>query len=166
MAKRQGFSLVELLVVVVIVGVVALGVTLSVRGTSERRLSREAERFAALVGQACEQAELGGREIGIVVDSGGYAFRRLAGTDWLDFPADGELRPRTWAEGLHAELAREGRTADLSSTPDGAPQLVCFSSGELTPFVLTLALGDAPMRYRVSGTEDATVEVKRVGAGR
>jgi hypothetical protein len=28
--------------------------------------------------------------------------------------------------------------------------------------VLTLALGDAP-RYRVSGTEDATLKVERVG---
>ncbi|HVT33059.1 MAG TPA: hypothetical protein VHE32_10445, partial [Rhodanobacteraceae bacterium] len=72
-------------------------------------------------------------------------------------------RPRYWIDGLHPDLAREGRRLDLFASRDGAPQLVCFSSGELTPFVLTLALGDAP-RYRVSGTEDATLDIERVAS--
>lgn len=158
-----GFSLVELLVVVAIVAVVALAVTLSIGGSAERQLRREAERFDALVGQACAEAELGGREIGVVVGTDGYAFRRLSGSDWQDLPIDGVLRPRRWIDGLDPELAREGRHVDLLAPGDAQPQLVCFSSGELTPFVLTLALGDAP-RYRVSGTEDATLDIERVAS--
>jgi general secretion pathway protein H len=158
-----GFSLVELLVVVAIVAVVALAVTLSIGGSAERQLRREAERFDALVGQACAEAELGGREIGVVVGTDGYAFRRLSGSDWQDLPIDGVLRPRRWIDGLDPELAREGRRVDLLAPGDAQPQLVCFSSGELTPFVLTLALGDAP-RYRVSGTEDATLDIERVAS--
>jgi general secretion pathway protein H len=160
-----GFSLIELLVVVAIVAVVALAVTLSIGGGAERHLRREAERFVALVGQACTEAELGGREIGIVVGADGYAFRRLSGSDWQDLPADGILRARRWIDGLDPALAREGRRVALVAPGDAAPQLVCFSSGELTPFVLTLALGDAP-RYRVSGAEDATLKIEHVGAVR
>ncbi|HVV96836.1 MAG TPA: GspH/FimT family pseudopilin [Rhodanobacteraceae bacterium] len=158
---RSGFSLIELLVVVAIVAVVALAVTLSIGGSADRQLRREAERFDALVGQACAEAELGGREIGIVVGSDGYAFRRLSGSDWQDIATDGVLRPRRWIEGLDPELAREGRRVELFAPGDGAPQLVCFSSGELTPFVLTLALGDAP-RYRIRGSEDATLKIESV----
>jgi general secretion pathway protein H len=161
----RGFSLIEILVVVAIVGVLALVVTLSIGGSTDRQVRREAERFQALIGQACEQAELSGREIGVFVDTGGYAFRLLAGADWLDLPGDSPLRPRSWIDGLRIELSREGRPVDLARTTDAAPRLVCFSSGELTPFALTLALGDAD-RIRVSGSADAVLATERVGARR
>ena len=159
----SGFSLIEILVVVAIIGVLALVVTLSISGSADRQMRREAERFGALMGQACEQAELSGREIGVVVDEGGYAFRLLSGTDWLDFPEDGALRPRRWIDGLRVELSREGRPVDFVAANDAAPQLVCFSSGERTPFALTLALGDAG-RYRISGGEGAALKTERIGA--
>jgi general secretion pathway protein H len=159
----RGFSLIEIIVVVVIVAVLALAVTLSMGGGAERHLSREAERFQTLVGQACAQAELSGREIGILVDGGGYSFELLTATGWQDFPSEGPLRARQWIEGIGADLTRAGRRVDLAAKPDAAPQLVCFSSGELTPFALTLALGDAP-HVRVSGAEDATLKTERVGA--
>jgi general secretion pathway protein H len=162
MRASRGFTLIEILVVVAIVGVLALVVTLSVTGSAERRVRRDAERFEALVGQACEQAELGGREIGIVVGDGGYRFRLMAGTDWIDFPADSVLKPRTWTGGLSIALAREGRPVDLGASVEALPQLVCFSSGERTPFVLTLALGDAP-RFRVVA-DDTTLRTERAGA--
>ena len=161
----RAFSLIELLVVVVIVGVLALAVTLSVGGSSQRQLLREADRFQALIGQACEEAELSGREIGVVVGAGGYSFRMLGGTEWRDFPADAPLRARQWIDGLRVDLSSAGRHIDLLATSDAAPQLVCFSSGELTPFALTLELGDAS-RYRVSGADDATLKTERVGAVR
>src|SRR3954468_24130532 len=44
-----GFSLIELLVVVAIIGIVALVATLSINGSSEHQLQREAERFEALI---------------------------------------------------------------------------------------------------------------------
>jgi general secretion pathway protein H len=159
----RGFSLIELLVVVVIVGVLALAVTLSVAGSAERRLARESERFRALIGQACERAELSGREIGVSVDASGYSFRILNGTEWQDFPDNGVLRSRRWIDSLRVDLAREGRGVDLSTRDDGAPQLVCFSSGELTPFTLTLALGDSA-RWRVRGRDDTTVTAQRLGS--
>jgi len=64
---------------------------------------------------------------------------------------------------LQVELSREGRNVDLSGARAASPQLVCFSSGELTPFALRLTLADAP-HYRVSGAEDATLKTERVGA--
>jgi general secretion pathway protein H len=158
----RGFSLIEVLVVVAIVGVLALVVTLSVTGSAERQVRREAERFEGLVGQACEQAELGGREIGVVVGDGGYAFRLMSGNDWIDFPGESTLRPRQWLGGLSVALTREGRPVDLGASADATPQLVCFSSGERTPFALTLALGDAP-RFRVIA-DDSTLKTERMGA--
>lgn len=161
--RPRGFTLIELLVVVVIVGVLAAALTLAVAGTAQRRLENEAERFRALLAHACGQAELSGREIGVVLDADGYAFRRLDGSEWHE-SGEGELRARHWPNALRLELDRAGRPLELATSQRPAPQLVCFSSGELTPFVLTLALGDAAVRYRVMGEDDGTLKVERVDA--
>ncbi|MGA9342792.1 MAG: type II secretion system minor pseudopilin GspH [Rhodanobacteraceae bacterium] len=158
-----GFTLIEILVVVVIMAVLAVAVTLAVGGGSERRLQQEAKRFEALVGLASEQAELSGREIGILLKPDGYAFEVLDGDAWQPAPASGELRARSWVKGLQTELTRDDRPVALDRGADDAvPQLVCFSSGELTAFTLTLALGDAPARYRIVGKDDGTVKLDRV----
>jgi general secretion pathway protein H len=162
LSTPRGFSLIELLVVVVIVAVLALAVTLSVAGGAERQLSREADRFESLVHFACEKAEQGGREIGVVVGSGGFSFQQLSGDKWLDVDADGDLRTRAWLEGVHVALSREGHDVDLDAR-DAPPPIVCFSSGEMTPFALTLALGDAKP-YRVTGSDDGTTRRDRIEA--
>ncbi|GAA0722437.1 type II secretion system minor pseudopilin GspH [Dokdonella soli] len=163
--EQCGFTLLELLVVVVIVGVLAAALTIAIGGTSERQLANTSERFQALLGHACSEAELTGREIGAVVSADGYAFRRLDGDAWRDLGTDGELRARRWPEGLRIEFTREGRPLELATPQHDAPQVVCFSSGELTPFSLVLALGDAP-RYRVQGKDDGSLKVDKVGPPR
>jgi general secretion pathway protein H len=158
-----GFSLIEILVVVVIVGIVAVVVVLSIGGDADRHLRHEAERFQALIGEACAEALLRGREIGAVVAADGYSFRVLAGAAWQDDGTDGILRRRAWPDGVRAEIVRAGRPVDLARDADAKPQIVCFSSGEMTPFALRLRLGDtAP--YRVVGTEDATLKIERAEA--
>jgi general secretion pathway protein H len=159
-----GFSLIELLVVVVIVAVLALAVTLSVAGSADRQLLRETDRFEGLVHLACEKAEQTGREIGVDVGTGGFSFRQLDGAEWQDADTEGELRPRPWIDGLRVVLTREGRGIDLAAR-DAPPQIVCFSSGEMTPFALTFALGDATP-YRITGSDDGTTKRARVEARR
>ena len=68
--KARGFSLIEILVVVVIVGVTAAVVALSVRGSGEREVENAAQRARALVRLACERAIIGGRDIGFSAVSG------------------------------------------------------------------------------------------------
>lgn len=160
--RLRGFTLVEVLVVVAIVGVVALAATLAVGSGGERRLAREAERVQALIRHACEHAERTGREIGIDFAPGGFSFRRLGLDGWQALPGDGELRPRTWPAALRVELVRERRPVDVARGIGETPQLVCFSSGELTPFTLSLALGDTPATYRIEAQEDGTLERTRV----
>lgn len=158
---QRGYTLIEILVVVVIVGVLAAALTLAVSGAGDRRLANDAERFQALVGHACIQAELVGREIGIIVSDKGYSFSTYDRDGWRPASADGELRERNWVEGIKPELAREGRPQSLVRGERPLPQLVCFSSGEMTPFALTLALA-APPRYRISGESDGTLKLERL----
>ena len=161
----HGFTLIEVLVVVVIIAVLAAALTLAVGGGSERKLAGEAERFQALLGHACDEAQLGGRETGVVLGGDGYAFLRLDGSQWRPFPRDDELRARPWSAGLRFELQRDGRAIEPAGGERAVPQLVCFSSGELTPFALTLSLGDAAPQ-RIDGDEDGAVRVHALEARR
>jgi general secretion pathway protein H len=154
-----GFTLIELLVVVVIVGVLAAALVISIGGSSGRVLGNTVERFQALLGQACEHAELTGRDIGVDITAAGYTFQRLDGSEWRELGGSGELRARSWPDGSRLELSRAGRPLELATPEQRTPQLVCFSSGELTPFALTLALGDA--RMRIVGSEDGSLTIER-----
>ncbi|MEZ5462572.1 type II secretion system minor pseudopilin GspH [Dokdonella sp.] len=158
-----GFSLIEILVVLVIVSVLALAVSISIASAGgERQLTREAERLQALLAHACRQAELGGREIGLRIGERGYSFSMLGFNGWTTSEREDELRPHTWVAGLRLELLRDGRPLNLADTRLESPQLVCFSSGELSPFLLRMELGDTGMRYELSGDVQGNVALRRL----
>jgi len=157
-----GFSLIEILVVTVILAVVAATVTLAIAGAGgERQLARDADRVAALVAYACEQAELSGRDIGVSLSRAGYRFSRSEHADWV-LLRDGELRPRTWSASPLVTLTRDGNRVGVGDEFPDKPQLACFSSGELTAFRLELALPDIAALYRVDATQNGEVAASNV----
>jgi general secretion pathway protein H len=160
--KTRGFTLIELLVVVVIVAVMAGALTLAIGGVGgERKLAYQAEQTQALIRYACEQAELTGRNIGISLKRDGYRFSQFERQDWMPF-GPGELRARNWLDTTDASLGRDGRLVTIASEYPEKPQLVCFSSGELTPFVLDLRLSDLPTRYRLDGQPDGDIKIASI----
>jgi general secretion pathway protein H len=160
--RTRGFSLIEILVVLVIVGVLALAIGIGVNAAGgERQLMREGERVQALVVHACERAELGGREIGMRIDAGGYAFSMLGLEGWMADESVGELRPRQWVQGLRVELRRDDRVLAAAGESAARPQIVCFPSGELSPFTLRLGIGDVPGTLDIDGFADGRVDLAR-----
>ena len=140
-----GFTLIEILVVVVIIGVVTAGVLLSVTLTGrDHDLEQESERLVALFTYVREQAELQTREYGVRFAGDGYEFvaydRRHAA--WRSVPEDEALSPRHLPAGLGVSLQVEARPVVLNAPADASdktPQVMVFSNGDLTSFAVTLA---------------------------
>lgn len=154
----RGMSLIELLVVVAVLAVIAGIAVVGLAGLGgSREVEREARRLQALVTLACERAALGGREHGIALARGGYAFMLPTPDGWR-VVAEGELRPRELPGGFVLSATRDGLQLELDDRPGEEPQSVCAPGGELLPFEARIAL-DGTRGWTVRALPDARVEV-------
>ncbi|MGH8267182.1 MAG: type II secretion system minor pseudopilin GspH [Steroidobacteraceae bacterium] len=139
-----GFTLIEILVVVLIIGVVSAGMLLSVSLTGrDRDLERESERLLTLMNYAREQAELQTREYGILFQEDGYEFLAydVYRGAWRDVFEDDALGARQLPDGLDVKLSVEARPVVLrrpQNAQDKTPQVMIFSDGDLTTFAASL----------------------------
>jgi general secretion pathway protein H len=155
--RQSGFSLIEILVVIVVISIVLSVTVLSFNlASDDRELRTEGRRFAALIEVTLDEAAMQGREFGIELLSGGYRFVEFdafAGL-WADIPGDDILRLRSLPEDVEFELFLEDKHVLLDDDPAPfedpdennprqaaevyAPHLLIYSSGETTPFELHL----------------------------
>jgi general secretion pathway protein H len=91
----RGFTLLELIVVIAILGVVVGLVTLSTAPAEHRRLAEELERLAALFRLAQDEALISGQAITWQADANGYRFYTPDGVRG-EKNSDDPLRPRNW----------------------------------------------------------------------
>jgi general secretion pathway protein H len=140
----RGFTLIEIMVVVLIIGVMTAGLMLSVSLTGrDRELEKESDRLLALINYAREQAELQTREYGVIFQDDNYEFvaydvhRQV----WRTLFEDDALVLRRLPYGLNVKLKIETRPVVLKKPADAkdkTPQVMIFSSGDLTQFEVTL----------------------------
>ena len=158
--KSLGFTMVELLVVVTILGLIATIATVTIfTGSLNQQLQRQARELQGQVELMAEEAQLNGATFGLMLsrdDNGIWTYRwrqelELALRDddqteadwWL--PLNGEGRalfpPVSFPAGVEVEL----RFAGNDSLPpveinddEPVPQIFFYRHGEITPFQLQL----------------------------
>jgi general secretion pathway protein H len=170
--RHAGFTLIEILVVLLIIGIMIVGTVLSLRvGSDDRDLEKERDRIVALTDYLRDQATLQNREYGMRCFIGGYEFLvyEPRGGTWQRLADDSATRPRQLPAGLEMTLSIEGRRivlpqAEVVAT-DLAPQILLYSSGDLNLFELTLqrAASEQGVRFAPSALSDR-IEVTKLGA--
>ncbi len=174
---QQGFSLLEIMVVVVIIGILVSIFTLSAGSFAETENAEHARRLEALLELASEEAAIQGREIGLRFYQHGYEFSgRTLVTDaeglqqWLWVPLDEDrlLKPRSFDEDYYIELEIDGKEAELefqrtepSEDKPYEPQIFLFSSGEIAPpFNATIRQSFNDERLMLSVSVEGKIEIK------
>jgi general secretion pathway protein H len=146
-ADEKGFTLVELMVVLVVLGLMTSVVLLAVpRGPS---LISEAEAFGARLTRAQEEAVLTNRPIGVRVDAQGYAFRRRTEAGWTPLE-DGPFRAAAWSDGVGVAL----------DTREPAGQVSFDGSGLAEPLSVTLSRENRHVRVSVDAAGNVRVDAE------
>jgi general secretion pathway protein H len=167
-----GFSLIELLVVIVILGIMAGMAVLSMGVLrAEDPAETEARRLAALVELLAEEALVQGRDYGIEFFEDGYRFLAWDPDSglWAAIVDEASLRHRALPGDLRVALAVEGREVLVQAGEPRAqqqerkdeliPQVAVFSSGELTPFEVFLVTGSVTDAWVLRGQMSGELEL-------
>jgi general secretion pathway protein H len=160
--RQRGFTLVEILVVVVIMAIVISIAVLSINVTGrDSGLDEESRRIVGLIDLLHDRALLEGRDFGLLIEPRAYEFLGYDNLQdrWQPLDADGEFRRRELPAGIGLRLELDGRPIvlvppDPNRPADAAPptpQIAITASGEGTPFRLTLVRDASGASAVVSG---------------
>lgn len=142
----NGFTLVELMVVIFIIGLMSAAVVLTMP-SEERRVLDDAERFAARAAAARDMAVLSARPVRVWVAASGYGFDTRVKGAWQAAP-DGALDNGNWSEGL------------LLATDTGGAGQVVFDASGMPDRALTVRLsqGGAAASVAIQGSGEVRVD--------
>lgn len=217
-SRSAGFTLLEILVVVLIIGVVTAGMLLSMSfAGKDTELETESKRLLSLMDYAREQAELQTRDYGVFFGQHGYEFvvYDVRTGAWRQVSEDDALRERNLPSGIDFKLVVDARpivlsedmtvppppksnkdagpqphsgegapqaanpgsdsaagsSSDSGSDSDSdtgksfAPQVMIFSSGDLSSFSITLERASAGRSITLDENRDGNIVQKKMVEG-
>ena len=130
--------------VVAIMGLAAGAVVLAVPD-SRPRIGEEAERFAARLVRAREEAILTNRAVAVEATGTGYAFSTFDGEQWSPL-AEGPFGPETWSEQATVSAPRE------------PVRMVFDPTGVADPASVTLSADGRSLTVSVDGAGEVRVD--------
>ncbi|MBA6342424.1 type II secretion system minor pseudopilin GspH [Colwellia sp. MB02u-10] len=191
--RQQGFTLIEVMLVIVLIGVMASAVQFTFSGNkAEQLLEQNSARFAGVFDVAAEYGLLNNIELGLFVEKNTYQFLGYDGVSWSPIASNPMFEVFTLPEGIEITLQLDDLPIEEPLLFDSSllinedqddnfteeekkkiiPQVYMLSGGDITPFSLTFSLaefaidGDVDISFKVSGiyTTPLTIEGPLVNA--
>lgn len=137
-ARSAGFTLIEILVVMVILAIIVSTIAVSASPNPATQARLETERLTALFALAQEEAQLRGKTLGweittLQADRVGYRFLERQGRTWQVLTGIDALRPRVWPLATVIQMSQAGRAVT---------QIEFAAIGLSQPFQLRLQQAD------------------------
>lgn len=140
--NARGFSLVELMVVLFIIGIASTAVVMTM-GSPERGVRDEAEQFAARLAALRDNAILQSRNMAVTVRPSGYGFETRNDGNWVPL-SEAPFSTTDWKSGTTVQLsgARQMRIAfDSTGLPSSAAN-IALKHDNVTVTLKLAATGD------------------------
>lgn len=154
-ACQRGFTLLELLLVIVIAGITLGLVSFNAMPSTHQALQNEAQRIALLMQLARDEAIVRNRPIAFEAAADGYRFVIRDGNTWQPVEQDEMLRARQFQRPpVHLSIAPAAAGAGNS----GSLRIVFGREPVDKPFVLTLASGSNAVAIHADGIGHYVVE--------
>jgi general secretion pathway protein H len=152
--RAPGFTLLEMLVVIAVIGLMTAAAILSLRVLGgDDPAKRSAQQLQQKLLAARDLAELEQRAVGLYINQDGYEFfaYSVRWGAWRPI-SNRALSPEQWPEGVEVDLFIEGRVALIDDSPESPvsdtvasetpreplPQLGVAANGEFTIFEVKL----------------------------
>lgn len=145
-SRNRGFTLFEVIVVVVIVGLVLTMASLAIPDDhAERQLQTETDRLLSLLNLARDEAVISSRVIGYFQQRQSYDFRYYRNKEWHKATTEHVLRERMLPDEL--QLSLPGTTAATDGDDDSGPtpDIVFYPSGQVSNFQISLTHAQDPL---------------------
>ncbi|MDM8569906.1 type II secretion system minor pseudopilin GspH [Thiotrichales bacterium HSG1] len=150
--NNNGFTLIEIMVVIVIIGIILGFATLSIGdGNLSQKLKQETQRLAYLLELASQESIIQSKEIGVHFDTDGYRFCELQDEITTCTKCrtitDGVFKPRILPVGIETKIYLDGEPMLSNKTCQN--MLLILSSGEFIPFEVIFTANE--LTHRLTG---------------
>ena len=179
--RQTGFTLIEMMVVLVIIGIIVSVTVMSIRtGDISEHMEIEVNRLHALVSLAQEEAILQGQVMALAVGETSYRFdvKDIENESWSAVSDGRVFRERALVAGTHFVLVideieqeekkdfklelsgkEEERESELEVEEDDFQRVQIEPSGEMFPFELILRNEDETIEFKLVMGEDGELKV-------
>ena len=155
---HDGFTLLELLLVVLIIGITLSFVIPAFHANSDMQAyEREIKRLAQAIALAADDATLNARHIGVEIKPDHYLFLVRSDDEWTPLH-DRVFKRVQLPNSMRLEMVNSPRTQaqdqpGLSESEETAhsPNIILSRSGEMTPFNVRLVGKDKSAYFELSG---------------
>ncbi len=176
--STQGFTLIEVMLVIVLIGVMASAIQFTFSSSKpEQLLEQNSARFAGIFDVAAEYGLLNNIELGLFIEKNSYQFLGYDGVQWTPIANNPLFDVYELPEGIELTLELDDLPIEEPQLFDSSvfviedqednftkeeekkliPQVYILSGGDITPFSLTFSLAeftveeDENVSFKVSG---------------
>ena len=155
--KADGFTLIEVMIVVVIVAILMGAVAMSIPRDINDLMKEQANRFQAVVSLSQDEAIMQSRELALGFTESGYTFFEFNDSAWV-VKSEGPFKAQKLPQNILSQLYLEGVSVSLDERVEVKPQVFILSSGEMTPFTYEFQLPEQDRRIKVTVNAIGDVE--------
>lgn len=174
--KTKGFTLLEVLVVIALIGLIISAIQINfTTKRPEDSLKKVSNEFSALFESAANYGLLNNIELGLYLDKNSYQFVGYDGEKWSEIPDQDWLAMQELPEGITFTLALDDlpiedpllfdssvfvsedesylsfdsleKATETEEKKEYTPQVYILSGGDITPFSLTFHFTDSALLY-------------------